>query len=1305
MKKNIVYAFMVAMALILSACGSNDKVDYTLSDVGNDVIEVKAGNFTITNLSFETIIPFVKSADADVVIELTDFNFAATGCVINSIDYTPNPLILDGSKGSQKSLTISGTVASDCNATAYTLIGDQKISLGNENETSTDVLFISTTLDTDGNPGAVIDVTDPLVPGAGDGEYIFFDPPSSLTITKPSTVYNIAVQLVDSDAKGVVGETVYIQAYAPTDTLGKITNLSVVTDQNGYANFEYTSPTTLINGQLVPLEVVYEDENGTKLITNITLTHSTSATTPNTYNFINADSITVTSATEEQEITVTLVDSSNVGVSGKEVKVTTLPSAFGALSPSSVKTDDSGKATFNYTPPSDLTSVNGQSENVSLIFTDENDNTITATSTITIQSSTVVGANYSLVNETTPITITRADQVEIISVNVVDALNVGVAGKNVTLTNPAFGSLTSATAVTNAAGLAEFTYQAPSDLTSLVTTAMTLRFEEDGVTVTKNVTVNVNTTVVTSDYILGNANDVTINYATQSAEIGVQVTKNGAPVAGESVTAKSIPAAFGRVENATVVTGTDGYARFNYIAADVLTDGTQPLELVHTDANGAEAAATVDIIVLAKPLYQFANESNLTIEKPDTQIDLKAQLLFEGVPIVNKTVVMEGFDAKYGSIFNYQVQTDNGGYATFAYTAPDATGFDEVNGTTQIFKIKFIEGVIVEETNLTINFSETLDSIDGNVSLPIVVIPTTQREVILDSNSKTVEIAIKVFKDIAPYALGSVKVELPEKVLNGVDVGQFASYEVAVDAQGVATFSYTGPSNLQALITNDDNESIFKFYHVDNSEDKQEMKVLYQLPADDFISRNYELEIVTSGEFSMGIPDKEKTFNVLLKAKDSAGNDVVLTDENITKITALTTNSTIAQILDTATGTLVNSLELNAVNNSPFILKSKQLSGLVPVQVTVDFADANGDPQSLTTIVNVRVFSGPASAISISYVSTGQDTARAKYIETLAISVTDEYGNRVNTRPNITLGAIVGYAVDGSEASSNESNETKRLFYGRSDIESGNADGEIIQLGANTATFEDNTPARTDVFQYVNAEGNNTDKLVVFGEQKNYEAMGKWDITSINTNTLSLQDEYYGIDRSGLYYAVGHNYYQDLCREDGREWVGSTDSETYQLDDEGTVTVTYKYDYHLTGKDALIWVNLDGIQPDTGAITRVGETVKHTLRGTGFRHVPSTGYTLKKGVSGVTVVFDIWHETAPERYRNGHFGWRIKEGSNCSIDKDITGNSIIFTSNDYDARSCIRGDGQAFVAMQISNPDPDADCTFDITGEVVTSEF
>jgi len=601
-------------------------------------------------------------------------------------------------------------------------------------------------------------------------------------------------------------------------------------------------------------------------------------------------------------------------------------------------------------------------------------------------------------------------------------------------------------------------------------------------------------------------------------------------------------------------------------------------------------------------------------------------------------------------------------------------------------------------TVIPINDTNSTPIVVNNVTLPIVVIPNSLKDIKLTSNSKNIEITIKVFKDIVPYSKGAVRVELPTKVLAGVDVGLFDSYEVPVNEQGVALFNYTGPSNLKALMENNDLSSLFKFYHTQNSANKQSLSVTYEIDDESYTPIDYFLTIATkNSDFSMGIPSLEKTFSVLIK---NSKEDIV-TDIKITKIEVETQNALVAKLLNIETKLLENKVELLKENNSNFIVVSKKLSGLVPIKLVVEFTDINKEKKHLSMVVNIRVMSGPPSAISISYLSSGQDVSRAKYEEKFAVSVTDEYGNRVNTQPYISLGAVVGYAVDGSAPSEKETSETKRLYYGKEDIViNATANGLINALDddkVNTTQFEDTL--QPEVFKWIKGDKRNSDKLVVFGKGKNYEAMGKWDFNKIDNNTLSLEDDYFGINRDELFYAVGHNYYQDQCKDDGREWIGNTDSEKYQLDEEGTVIVSYKYDYQLMGKDTLVWVNLNGYQSDTAKNTRIGEVVKHTLRGKGLRKTPVAGYSLDANETA-TARFEIWHTATERRYRNAHFSWREKEGSTCQI-------VGVRSSNQYDARTCKNGyfkDGTSYVEFLLSATN-DKGCFFDIDELLVAKEF
>jgi len=180
-----------------------------------------------------------------------------------------------------------------------------------------------------------------------------------------------------------------------------------------------------------------------------------------------------------------------------------------------------------------------------------------------------------------------------------------------------------------------------------------------------------------------------------------------------------------------------------------------------------------------------------------------------------------------------------------------------------------------------------------------------------------------------------------------------------------------------------------------------------------------------------------------------------------------------------------------------------------------------------------------------------------------------------------------------------------------------------------------------------------------------------------------------------LGFAAGHNNRQDLCSTDQREYVGTMKSDTYQIDENGNALIEFAYDYHLTGKDIMVWVNLVGFQADQNKTTRIGEAQKHTLRGNGLVPVPSEGYTVPKGTT-VTVGFEIHHENAPEWYQNAKFAWAVKAGSTC-------GWTLLDTSNAYDARDC-RVYPAAYLVFSLTAAD-DQDCTFAIDRITTATEF
>jgi len=341
------------------------------------------------------------------------------------------------------------------------------------------------------------------------------------------------------------------------------------------------------------------------------------------------------------------------------------------------------------------------------------------------------------------------------------------------------------------------------------------------------------------------------------------------------------------------------------------------------------------------------------------------------------------------------------------------------------------------------------------------------------------------------------------------------------------------------------------------------------------------------GNQTMGL-ELLKTFTAYLK--DDKGT--LIPDNKINTITITSQNTTVGKLV--SGGSEVNTITLtgaNAVNSKSFPVQTSRLSGLLPIKIVVDFTDANGKAVSRSIVMNVVVFSGPPTSISISYAGVVLDAAHASYVEKFSIAVTDSYNNPVNTRPYVAVGAMVEYAVDGSSPTGTRTTTSPRLWHGTNDSK-----GNLESIGGNKAQLV----ASGGTFKYVDFAN---DKMVLFGEGFVFEALGKWDITDNTDSVLSLIDSYGGTSRPNLLYAVGHNHRQDLCANDARKYIGTMKATSYQLDSQGHALVEFQYDYHLTGKDIMVWANLTGLQADNNNVGRLGVAQKHTLRGMGMRHL------------------------------------------------------------------------------------------------------
>jgi len=542
----------------------------------------------------------------------------------------------------------------------------------------------------------------------------------------------------------------------------------------------------------------------------------------------------------------------------------------------------------------------------------------------------------------------------------------------------------------------------------------------------------------------------------------------------------------------------------------------------------------------------------------------------------------------------------------------------------------------------------------------ILVLPETGTT--LTINSQVVTINIRVFDDANnPYDIGTIKRINPSDVLTGRDIGSFDKNEAEI-VNGVATFVYTGPADLSA----DTSSIVFAFYHSSNSANTKTYTVSIAPEEDQIILTNYNLQTSSLPGVSMNLESSEAVSYTVYDL-----NGVALEDEKMKSIVATSLNPNIATLSDSF-GNSGTSLTLLKKNNMTVNVNSNTKSGIVPIKVEANFIDINGDEQNLTETFSILVLSGPPSAISLSYSGTENIKERAKFLEKWIVTVTDKYSNKVNTKPSVSMGLIAGFA----QSSAATTNPNGYLFYEPDTLDSGSMD-PISDTFTSSASPFSNVDDKNDV-------------LVVYGTGYKYDASGKWDITKASGTTLNLIDDYASEYRTGMGFAVGNNQREDTCRI-GTKWVANVYSDANEsvIDETGTMAINVEYDYYLTGKSTMLWVNLVGIQNSTNEEIRLGQARKINLRGLGLDDI--TLVTTSEGTYG----FSVRITDTPVFLRNSNFSIGSAE---------VTGAEATVTySVSNDITSCAN-DGISYVTITVSNKQ-DGQVSVSLKSLLPSSEF
>jgi len=873
------------------------------------------------------------------------------------------------------------------------------------------------------------------------------------------------------------------------------------------------------------------------------------------------------------------------------------------------------------------------------------------------------------------ISITANSQLAVVEAYLEDSsTNLPVANENVIVEffDASKGTLSSFSSTTDVNGHVAFNYTAPADIAGVNDFNITMKLSAD-VNVTDSTLIHFDVNGTLKDYtnykitLVDVNRTITTPFQTEIFDIYLEDNSTGVAKAaeGDVIVVDYFSGIYGTVDSFSAITDTNGHVRFTYTApADIADINDTNITFRVKNTTDARNSVTSNF----KVDDNKATLSKLQLTTSEITLSKNAQTVSINVLAFNGNG--EAFDGGFVRVrYPSEITDDNVSGGQFSQSSVAI-----VNGSAT-FDFVGPDPLTSDTSSLNFVFVYSEDS-DINTTLTINYVPDVPKIVIDDGNftitknGEVVTIGITVYdKDNSLYPDGNIKIKYPNSVLNGVDVGSFDSSSVAL-SNGKASFVYTAANPL------DGNSSlVFTFYHdAQPLLSEKDLNITIAPEAGQVVLTNYTLDAIY--ETSMGLDlTKQMTFFV----KDDTGT--LLDDANITSMRVTLLNANLG-LLEDSVGNTGSSLTVTDKNNVQMNIRSKTLSGVLPIEVYTEFKDANNNDQNRTRVFNIVVLSGPPTAMSLAYAGTTQDSENAKFVENWVLTVTDKYSNLVNTSPSVSLGMLTGYA----QSSATTSNVANYLYFDARD-----GDGNLTNKTPND-TFN----SSKEVFENVDLVN---DKLVLFGGTGyKFASYGKWDINDIDNNkTLSLKDDYNASDETGLGYAVGHNFRNETCEgnpvlanvyaKDGNNTLGRN----------GSMIVQVEYNYYLVGKSTILWANLVGENNNTEVKIGIGKKV--TLRGDGLE---GETYSYAKGYNGVTRLHVHIVDTV-EYYKNANFGYAVE------VSGDDTNWTISGTSMQQNITSCVDADGHntggvAYVDVNITSGAGSAG-TITLKNVLVDSEF
>jgi hypothetical protein len=276
-----------------------------------------------------------------------------------------------------------------------------------------------------------------------------------------------------------------------------------------------------------------------------------------------------------------------------------------------------------------------------------------------------------------------------------------------------------------------------------------------------------------------------IGYAGQQSTFQVQLVQGNIPVSGEIVSAVSLPASFGFIDTTSVTTNDGGYAVFNYTAADPLTNGTYPLELIFDDKNGSIAKTYLNINVEEGTIpfnYQFvATTTPINVTEVSQALSINTYVMDQdNKPQEGKLVSASPLSTQFGTITPLSQLSDKSGLVSFTYQAPsDLTGLSSASTTLSL----------TEGAN---SISQKVDIIFKGSGYSLTSITTP---IVINQGGQKAEISGYLVDENGVGVAGqSVNITPPPS-----NYGTVTPSTAATDGAGKAIFAYEAPLHLTGL--------------------------------------------------------------------------------------------------------------------------------------------------------------------------------------------------------------------------------------------------------------------------------------------------------------------------------------------------------------------------------------------------------------------------------------------------------------------------------------------------------------------------